>query len=484
MRQAGRATAVVLALAVTAGCAAVTQKPLPLGVTVPQGWQQAAEAPGTAAAAGAGDLAQWWGQFGDATLSGLVATALESNHDLRTAATRLRDARARRGLAAKDLLPSVTVSATASTSKTTGGQAESPARGLFDAGFDASWEPDVFGGTRQAVNAAQADLEASEADLRATRVSLVAELALNYIELRGYRARLGIARDNLAQQEETLQLTTWRARAGLVSDLDVQQARTNVEQTRAAIPALETAAAAAEHRLAVLTGQPPAALHTRLADTAPIPSLPDRVLVAIPADTLRQRPDVLAAERRLAAETARLGQAEAARYPSIRLSGSLGLQTVTGGGLGAVESFSRSLLAGLTAPIFDRGRIRQQIEIQSAAQERALIAVEQAVLTALEEVENALVGLDNARRRLAALTSAAEAARSAADMARSRYTAGLVSYQTVLDTERSRLSAEDNVKATEADGASALVRLYKALGGGWTKEAAPTAGTHPESEAS
>ncbi len=465
----------LLMAVVTTGCAAVASRPVTPGVTAPDAWQATAAAPDVVVSEAPQDLSQWWRQLGDQTLSDLVTRALAANLDVRGAQAALREARARRGLAAVDLLPSVNASADASVSKSSGSTQD-----VYSAGFDASWEPDVFGGTRHAINAAQADLQATEASLYDTQVSLVAEVALNYVELRTLQARLMIARDNLARQTETLELTAWRAQAGLTSEVDVEQARTNVAETQAQIPALETSRAEAEHRLAVLLGEPPASLHETLAAAAPIPTAPQRVVVGIPADTLRQRPDVRAAERRLAAEIARLGEAEAARYPSLKLSGSLGVDAVSLGGLATATTVTRSLIGSLTAPIFDRGRIRRQIEIQSATEEQALIAYEGTVLAALEEVENALVALANARTRQGSLAAAADAARRAAELARDRYAAGLIGYQTVLDTERTVLSAEDALTSSEAESTSDLIRLYKALGGGWTPAPAaePATGAH------
>jgi NodT family efflux transporter outer membrane factor (OMF) lipoprotein len=303
-------------------------------------------------------------------------------------------------------------------------------------------------------------------------VTPAAEVARNYVEMRALQARLAIARSNLASQSETLQLTTWRAQAGLVSSLDVEQARANREQTRANIPSLQSSLAEAQHRIAILLGTPPAAQQERLAAAAPIPQPPPTIAVGIPADVLRQRPDLRAAERTLAAETARIGQAEAARYPSFTLTGSIGLEALSLGALtdgGAIVT--RSLLASIGAPVFDGGRLRQQVEIQRAVQERAQASYESTVLTALEDVENALVGIGNARTRRAALAEATEAARNAALLARHRYTGGLIDFQTVLDTERSVLSLEDSMATSEADGVLAVIQLYKALGGGW--EAAP-----------
>jgi len=300
-----------------------------------------------------------------------------------------------------------------------------------------------------------------------TQVSLVAEVALNYVELRAFQARLAIARDNLASQTETLELTGWRAEAGLTSSLDVEQARTNREQTRAQIPSLESSLAQAEHRLAILLGQTPGALHGKLTMSAPIPAAPDSVAIGIPADTLRQRPDVRAAERKLAAETARIGEASAALYPGFQLSGSIGWETLSFGALGGSDSLARSLLGSVAATLFDGGRIRQRIEIQNAIQEQALVSYEKTILGALEEVENALVSYANSRRREQALREAADAAHNAVLMARHRYATGITDFQKVLDTERTLLTVQDSLKTTQAESISALIRLYKALGGGW-----------------
>ncbi|MBN2371535.1 MAG: efflux transporter outer membrane subunit [Vicinamibacteria bacterium] len=458
-----------LIAALTFGCATTGAPPTIRPPTpAPSTWRQAGAEGSAAVAETPEDLSRWWRSFDDALLTSLIERSLSASLDLRTAQARLRAARAQRGLAATGLLPSLAASASASSSKTSGDSAGSDARELYNAGLDASWEPDVFGGKRRAVSAAQADLEAAEAGLRDTQVSLVAEVALNYVELRSSQARLKIASENLIRQSETLDLTTWRSEAGLTSSLDVEQSRANLEQTRAQIPSIETSLAESAHRLAILIGQAPGSLSEELVSSGPIPRISERVAVGIPADTLRQRPDVRAAERRLAAEIARLGEARAARFPSLRLSGSIGVSAATPGGLFDAATTARSILAGLTAPIFDRARIRRQIDVQDAAREQALIAYEKAVLAALEDVENALVSLANARRRRESLAAAAEAARNAALLARHRYTSGLADFQTVLDTERSVLSIEDGLQSSEAAGASALIRLYKALGGGWS----------------
>lgn len=424
----------------------------------------------------AGDkLARWWEQLSDPQLNGLIEDALAANPDLRSAGAALRAARANRNVASANRFPTVSTSAGVTRSAALGAE-----KTLYSAGFDASWEPDIFGGTRRALEAAEADLEASLADMRATRVSLVAEVALNYVELRAYQARLAIARDNLGSQSETLQITDWRAQAGLVGSLEVEQARSNRDTTRSAIPTLDSGRAAAEHRLALLTGRAPGSLHEQLnrAGTGALPTLPTGIALRIPAETLRQRPDVQAAERRLAAETARVGQAEAARYPSFSLSGSIGLQalglsTFTGGG-----QIARSLAGAVSGPVFNAGRLRAQVEVQDALREQKLAAYDKAVLTALEEVQNALVALSGGSERQQALTSAAGAARTAALLARHRYNAGLIDFQTVLTTERTLLSIEDSLASAEAERVTALIQLYKALGGGWTSREIPPKNTN------
>jgi len=424
-----------------------------------------------------GDLSQWWTRLGDPVLSDLIAQALNKNTSLRTAQANLREARAERNYAAANRFPTITgtASGSGSQSNSPGGSGEN----VFSAELDASWDPDVFGAKRQALRAADADLATSAADLQTVQVSLIAELATDYVDLRSYQTRLEIARRNQASQAETLQLTEWRAQAGLVSSIDVEQARSNLEQTRAAIPTLETSSAQSKHELSVLLGLTPGELNPQLATTAPIPSAPDTLMVGIPAETLRQRPDVRAAEQKIVAETARLWQKNAARYPTFSLSGSFILEQLLGGtALGVVTgstftsltadtTATGSGLGSITQTFFDRGRIRQQIEIQNAVQEQAVISYESTVLTALKDVENALVSFQNSRQRLQALNQASEAARNAARLAQNRYSAGLIDFQTVLDTERTALTIEDSVAQTQADRTTSLIQLYKALGGGW-----------------
>ncbi|HOP40605.1 MAG TPA: efflux transporter outer membrane subunit [Geobacteraceae bacterium] len=456
-------------------CVTVGPDYTPPLMNLPTSWTR----PGEASRAGpkyaaTGDISRWWRKLNEPLLSELVTEALQASPDLRSAQARLRESRARLAVAVSGYFPEVTASGNARRSRSSENTGSGDTREMFSAGFDASWELDVFGGVRRRVEAAGADLASTEENLNDTRVSLVAEVARNYIEVRLQQTLLGIARENLASQTETLQITDWRAQAGLVSIQDVEQARTNREQTRALIPRLEINLAEAEHRLDILLGKPPGTLHARLAVSAGLPSVPEMIAVGIPADTLRQRPDVRAAERTLAAETARVGVAEAARYPSFKLSGSVGLEALTLRALGNSESGTYSLLAGITAPIFNAGRLKNQVVIQDAVREQAQVAYEKTVLSALQDVENALVSLVRTRERTEALERAVEAARNAELLARQRYSSGLIDFQSVLTTQRTVLAAEESLAGTRSDGVLAIISLYKALGGGWSQQAATT----------
>lgn len=462
----------LLAALALAGCASLGPDYTQPETRTPAGWSRLDPATQPLMSADAPtDLGQWWKNLNDPLLTGLIDEALQSNLDLREAQSRLRQARAQRTVAVSARYPGVDASGSASRSRSSEETGSGTTRNHFSAGFDASWEIDVFGGTRRGVEAAEADLAASESSLQNARVSLAAEVASNYIELRALQARLGIARGNLVSQSETLQIAAWRAQAGLASSQDVAQARSNREQTRAQLPVLETSLAETGHTLDILLGRTPGTLHARLAETGPLPSVPEKIAVGIPADTLRQRPDVRAAERALAAETARVGVAEAARYPSFKLSGSIGLEALKLGALGNSGAAASSLLAGITAPVFNAGRLRAQVEIQDAVREQAQVAYEKSVLSALQDVENALVALSRNHQRVEALSNAAASARVAAELARQRYNAGLIDFQSVLDTERTLLSSEDSLASARASHVQALIRLYKALGGGWSPEA-------------
>lgn len=440
---------------------------------VPTAWTSA-PAPRTADATTAiTDLAAWWQRFNDPTLTALVTEALQANTSVRSAQAALRQARAQRDVQQAGMGPSLDASGSARRGKSGGNDASNS----FQVGFDASWEPDVFGRSRSALDASEADVLASATSLANVQVSLAAEVALTTIELRGLQTRLAVARRNLAAQTETLQITRWRAQAGLVSSLDVEQAVAASEQTAAQIPALQTGITQAMNSLAVLTGQAPGALQARLAPPAPVPQAAADLALALPADTLRQRPDVRSAEHRVSAALARVAQADAARYPSFRLSGSLGLNALTLGALSNGTSVASALLASVAVPLFDGGAARAQVRAQEAALEQARVGYQAAVLTALNDVEDALVSLQGNRERLARLQAASAAATNAELLARQRYESGLIDFRAVLDAQRTLLSSQDSLASTQASVSTDMVRLYKALGGGWTPDDDASAAT-------
>jgi len=450
---------------ILSSCASVApQQDKPMLLAIPAGWSNPADA--GASSSQASSLAQWWTRFDDPQLSQLVVRAMQTNTEVNRAQAALRQARALRDVAAAGLRPTLGGSASASHG-TAGGNSTG---NLFKAGLDAAWEPDIFGGKRSALDANDATLRASVASLGDVQVSIAAEVALGYLTLRGAQTRLAIAEANLASQLDTHEITGWRLQAGLVSSLEAEQSLSATEQTRAQLPVLQTSIEQTRHALAVLTGQPPAGLSAELAAAAPIPRAADDLVLSFPAETLRQRPDVRAAEQQVAAALARVAQADAARKPSFKIGGSLGLSALTLGALTNGASVVSSLLAGVTLPIFDGGAARANLRAEQAAMEQAQESYRATVLTALKEVEDALVALRGDRERLLRLNLAAESARSAALMARQRYDSGLVDFQVVLETQRSQLGTQDSVAGTQADLAADHVRLYKALGGGWNPE--------------
>lgn len=440
-------------------------------VSAPLTWHSAMNGGLKSIPSEAGQLAQWWHGLGDPQLSRLIEEAAANNLDLKLAQSRLREARARRGFSAAERFP--TLNARAGANRSRSSEEIAPRGSIMDetysAQFNASWELDVFGGKRRALEAAEASLDASREDLRDAQVRLLAEVTLNYIEVRGYQARLEIAQKNLLSQTETWQIARWRYEAGLTGQLDEDQARFNLEQTRSQLPALQTGLEQSKNRLAVLLGRKPGELG-ELETPAAIPQVPATVAVGIPADTLRQRPDLRRAERQLAAATAQVGVATAALYPDFSLSGTIGLQALSSANLlqSSARMFSVVVDAGWV--LFDAGRIRQNIEVQNALQEQALIAYESAVRGALLDVENALVAFAEEQNRRVAIKDAVQAAQSAAGLAANQYAAGLIDFQAVLETQRSLLNLEDQLSQSDAGIASNLARLYKTLGGGWSTE--------------
>lgn len=454
-------------LLVLNGCALINPShPEPAKVELPANWT-ADEAVATSSST---SLKNWWQRFDDPLLVNLVQQSLQNNPSVNSAKSALQEARALRDVAAATLLPTLDTSASVGRSKS----GQSSAVNNFSAGLDASWELDIFGRNRSGLSASEATAQASEASLGDVQVSIAAEVALDYISLRNAQARLAIANSNLTSQLETLQITQWRNQAGLVSSLDSEQAKVSAEQTRAIIPPLQTSIAQMSHALAVLTGKPPAALLQQLSIASPVPQAANDLALNFPAETLRQRADVRAAEYKVTADLAKLAQADAARLPNFTLSGSLGLSALTLGSLTSGSSVVSSLLANVAMPLFDGGSRRAQVRAQEAVLAQTRLSYKATVLTALQEVEDTLVALRGDIQRVARLKLASEAASNAALMARQRYDSGLSDFQTVLDTQRALLSTQDSVASASADVSSDHVRLYKALGGGWQASEAET----------
>jgi outer membrane protein, multidrug efflux system len=424
------------------------------------------------------DLAAWWTTLSDSKLSDLIERAVVANLDIRKAKSRMRQARASLKIAQASFFPTVDASGSAVRSRSsenlgpnsTGsatGSTGSAYSNLYRTGLDASWEIDIFGGVRRSVEAAHADAEAMEENLNDVLVSLLAEVASNYVDVRAFQARIAAVSANARSQNETYQITVWRNEAGISDELAVQQARYNLENTRSQIPALRTSLEGAMNRIGVLLGDQPGAVHAYLEEPGDIPLVPRSVAVGVPAEMVRRRPDIRKAERELAAETARVGVAVANLYPIFTLTGSIGLESISTGNLLAWGSRTLSVGPGVTLPIFHGGALRQKVEYQSAVQEAAAIAYEKTVLNALEEVENALVAYAEEQNKRDALIEAEDAARKAVLLAEYQYQAGLANFLTVLDAQRSLLAFQNQLAESKGAVVSNLIRVYKTLGGGW-----------------
>jgi NodT family efflux transporter outer membrane factor (OMF) lipoprotein len=412
----------------------------------------------------------WWRGFQDETLDRLVEATVASNHDLRIATARLREARALRAETEFDRIPTVTAGGSYTRERLS--EAVVPAGGdrnveLFDAGFDASWELDFFGRVRRSLEASSADVGAAEAARRDVIVSLIAEVARNYFELRGTQNQLAVARQNAENQQQTLDLTLALLEGGRGTELDTSRAEAQLNSTLATIPPLETTINRALHRLAVLAGQEPTALVPELSSLLPLPALPRLVALGTPGDLLRRRPDIRVAERNLAAETARIGVATADLFPRVTLLGSIGLQAGSFLGLGEGGSDVFSVGPSIFWAAFDLGRVRARVRQADARTEAALAQYEQRVLLVLEETENSLVDFTRQQRRREFLQASARASEKAVGLARQRYQFGVTDFLTVLDAERTLLEAQDRLAESETLTATALIAVYKALGGGW-----------------
>ncbi len=426
-------------------------------------------------------LVNWWTEFNDAELNSLVERAVKSNLDIFIAESRVRESRASQVLAEAGLWPTVDVSGSYSRNRSSENAVGSRGQGavvaprstsnleqnLYRTGFDSGWEIDVFGGTRRSIEAARANVEASIEDRRDVLVTLLGDVANNYIELRGRQRQLAVTQANLQAQQEILRLTRIRFDAGLASDLEIAQAEGQAQTTEAQIPILESGIKQTAYRLDLLLGAQPGTTWNELSGHAPIPALPPQAHVGLPAELLRRRPDIRRAERQLAAATAQIGAATADLYPKFFLLGTFGLQSISASDWFTAQSRFWSIGPTVTWPIFDAGKIRANIEIRNAQQEQALKLYEKSVLSALGDVESALVNYSKEQTRYRSLLAAVDTNRRALQMSNDLYTQGLIAFLNVLDAERALYSSENDLAQSEANMASNLVALYKALGGGW-----------------
>lgn len=411
---------------------------------------------------------EWWRRFDAPALEQLVQRALEHNRDLRGALARLERARALLRGAQADELPTLGARGTYEhrrESPNTPFGAFIPRTNIHTLALDAAWEPDLWGRVRRSVEASERDLQASENDVRAVGVLVAAEVARSYVELASLRQRLRIAQANVELQERTLALVRSRAEAGLVGPRDVAQASASVDATRARLPQLRARAAIAAHRLAVLVGAQPGELELELASVDATPRAPTSLVVGVPADLLRRRPDIAAAEQRLAAEVARVGIEESELYPRLALGGTLGLASNGAADLLDTDSDFLGLGPSLSWRIFAGGRIRAAMAAQEARVVEAQVAWEQGVMLALEEAENALVSVVLEQERRGVLESAATQARRAVELAQTQYREGLTDFQAVVDSQRVVAGLEDELAQSDAAVTAFAIALYKALGG-------------------
>jgi multidrug efflux system outer membrane protein len=417
---------------------------------------------------------QFWTLFDDKELSTLVDRSLSANHDLRIALANLNEARALRRETRFDYLPTITAQAGYTHQQQAAVQApgydrEQRDNGIYNGSFDAFWELDLFGRVRRENESAKASEEALAANLHDAQISVAAEVARNYFELRGAQERLDVAHRNAANQTDTVRYAEARFDAGGGTEFDVSRARAQLSTTLAAIPVVETTVENTIHRLSVLTGQVPTALQAELRPAAALPELPRVTSIGKPEDLLRRRADVRSAERRLAASTANIGVATADLFPRVTFTGEVGfaVKDLDDAGHSVGETFGYG--PGITWAALDLGRVQARIDQSKARRDGSLALYEQTVLRALEETENTLVAYGRSREQLDHLRDSVTASDRAAELARIRYEGGASSFLDVLDAERSQLEAQDRLVQARTGSATGLIALYKALGGGWNE---------------
>lgn len=473
-------TAGAVAGAILAGCTVGPNYQAPQMATPPafaEGMQPATTQPATQPTEVGADLTTWWTSFGDPTLDALVERAVEQNIDLRIAALRIIEARAVLGINRSFLFPALDGSGGyrfQRSSRNTGRAfSTDPDSELWTAGFVASWEIDVFGGIRRSIEASEADFAAAVEDRRDVLVTLVSDVAGNYIQLRGAQRQLEILQRNLQTQEQTLELTRSRFRAGLTSDLDVARAETQTQGTKARIPTAEDQIRRSIRRLAVLLGLQPESLTSELMPQAPIPVAAYDLAVGLPSDLLRRRPDIRRAERQLAAATARIGVATSDLFPRFSLDGDFGWAAEEGKNLFDESAIGWSIGPAIRWQLLNFGRVTSNIEAAQARADQAIDVYELIVLRSLEETENAIGSYRREQERRESLKAAVSSSQRAVQLADQLYRQGLTSFQDVLDAQRVLLGAESELASSEQAVSANLVAVYRSLGGGWDPQLAP-----------
>jgi NodT family efflux transporter outer membrane factor (OMF) lipoprotein len=471
IRRTGPGLPLVCVLLLLAGCTVGPDYEQP-EIPVPDAWENAAAAD---IADSSNVLAEWWTALGDTLLTALIEEADDGNLDLVAAVGRIREARSYRQIAGGDYWPQVGFDGAwvRSQSSENGPGGELIALGQnptsnWEFGLGASWEIDLFGRVRRSVEAADARVQASIEDYRDVLVTLYADIASTYVTVRSLQARLAFARENVESQRETMDIVVAREDAGLVPLLDVTRARSNLANTEAIIPQLETQLEVERNRLALFLGLPPGSLDERLAWEVKIELPAVEVFAELPAEVLRRRPDVRRSERDLAGQTALIGVATADLYPSFSLNGAIGLQALQWDDIGESDSMTWSLVPGVRWNLFTGGKIRGRIKAEEAKAEQALAAYEKTVLNALGEVENALVAYMQEQVRLESLKQAVEASRQSVTLVHTQYLEGLTDFQAYLDAQRDLFQQQDQMAASMGQVYVNLAVLNRALGGGWS----------------
>ena len=466
---------ILLAAFFFGGCAigqANCQTPVPAQLAQAKSWNTMPAGGASSKPPDDASLSHWWSIFGDQELTSLEERAFKANLSLRTAQSSILQARANRYSASGRLYPAVSFngSATGARSATHSGVPNTPGGQYsqnYSAAFDASWEPDFFGAQHKNVAAYDMDIQAAQENLRNTMVSLTAELALDYVNVRSYQSQLQVTRQNLVEYKDTYETTLAKQQSGLATDLDVQQSLQIVRSTEATIPTLEIGLQQAKNAIAVLLAERPGAVDAELAAIAPIPVVPPEVAVGIPADLLRRRPDVKTSERQLAAQMLRVGVAKANMYPTFSLSATFQFGAANILNVFTPATLVSSVVGAVQQTIVNRRQLKGQLKLQNALLDQDEVAYESTVLGAVQDVENALqaFGADQVRRK--SLAEATSSANNALDISRELYGAGLKDFLTLLDSERSALVLQNSLVQSDAAVASDLIQLYKAMGGGW-----------------